>query len=453
MNAFQIGIATFKWNAKDSKYSIRPFNFYVWPGNTTIMDKRVMQFDTSSLKFLIDNNFNFNKLFKEGLTYQKLSDKDLIHSRIAKVVGDAPPYKRFYTSLGQQSQTSLKDYLVKCQDFVEKTRSDTENQHFLELQIESYALKKQLARDLYVIYGEQNLIYTNYSKDSDKFTIKKQRQKEETKNSAEEIINSKFAEKPNGQGPQKTTNPEINQIDSKMQGLKLDDEDRKESENRERMFLQELGFGHVMELLIKKCQTDFCPIIGHNMIYDIIYVYNQFVGDLPSTYTEFSQCWFNLFPLTYDTKVLSFKAQYTSFSKTILGKIFEKCQNDKRLKDILGFQFDLKNGFSNYHGSDLLSHYHEAAYDAYMTGYAFARILKYKEIDEVYHSNKEKGKNSKEKFIDPKTLNNSALNFSHKFAKWHQNQVMLNQFDDCACFFLNPEKGEALAKRLSEFQE
>lgn len=29
------------------------------------------------------------------------------------------------------------------------------------------------------------------------------------------------------------------------------------------------------------------PIVGHNMIYDIIYLYNQFIDDLPETYTEF----------------------------------------------------------------------------------------------------------------------------------------------------------------------
>ena len=59
------------------------------------------------------------------------------------------------------------------------------------------------------------------------------------------------------------------------------------------------------------------------MIYDIIYVYNQFVGPLPATYAEFSQSWFKLFPMTYDTKVLSYRANY--FGKTMLGKVFEKC--------------------------------------------------------------------------------------------------------------------------------
>lgn len=36
-----------------------------------------------------------------------------------------------------------------------------------------------------------------------------------------------------------------------------------------------------------------------------------------------------------DTKVLSFKSDY--FGKTVLGKIYEKCCDDKKLKDIIKF--------------------------------------------------------------------------------------------------------------------
>ena len=57
---------------------MRPFNFYVWP-NSTIMDKQIMQIDTSCIKFLLDNKFDFNKLFREGLTYTRLSEKDIIN--------------------------------------------------------------------------------------------------------------------------------------------------------------------------------------------------------------------------------------------------------------------------------------------------------------------------------------------------------------------------------------
>ncbi len=81
----------------------------------------------------------------------------------------------------------------------------------------------------------------------------------------------------------------------------------------------------------------------------------------------------------YDTKVLSTTSEY--FGRTGLGEVYEKCLNDGRMKNLLRINFDINNGFTNYYNSDLHEHYHEAAYDAYMTGYSFALILKYKEVD------------------------------------------------------------------------
>jgi len=137
-----------------------------------------------------------------------------------------------------------------------------------------------------------------------------------------------------------------------------------------------MGFALVVQELTKARK----PVVGHNMIYDIIYLYNQFIGDLPQTYIEFIKEWNAHFPSVYDNKVLSSAAEY--FGRTDLGKVYEKCQNDERIKGAgCKIVFDLRNGFVNYEGSELLSHYHEAAYDAYMTGYCFANILKFKEFD------------------------------------------------------------------------
>lgn len=51
----------------------------------------------------------------------------------------------------------------------------------------------------------------------------------------------------------------------------------------EELFMKEMGFALVVEELVNAKK----PIIGHNMIYDIIYLYNQFIDDLPETYLEF----------------------------------------------------------------------------------------------------------------------------------------------------------------------
>jgi hypothetical protein len=79
----------------------------------------------------------------------------------------------------------------------------------------------------------------------------------------------------------------------------------------------------------------------------------------------------------YDNKVLSSLSEY--FGRTDLGKVYEKCLVDERIKSGSKVGFDLEKGFTSYEGAGLLAHYHEAAYDAYMTGYSFLYILKFKE--------------------------------------------------------------------------
>ena len=54
--------------------------------------------------------------------------------------------------------------------------------------------------------------------------------------------------------------------------------------NADKMFAKEMGFSLIVEELIKAKKS----IVGHNMIYDIIYLYNQFIDELPDTYSEFT---------------------------------------------------------------------------------------------------------------------------------------------------------------------
>ena len=139
--------------------------------------------------------------------------------------------------------------------------------------------------------------------------------------------------------------------------------------------IYEMGFSLVIQAMIEAKK----PVIGHNCMYDWIYVYNQFIGPLPETYLQFAQEWNSRFPFTYDTKVLAYNSK--AFYNTSLGQVYEKCTEDDKFKSNLRWNFDTKNHCSNYAGQALLSHYHEAAYDAHMTGIIFMHILKHKEID------------------------------------------------------------------------
>lgn len=75
--------------------------------------------------------------------------------------------------------------------------------------------------------------------------------------------------------------------------------------------------------------------------------------------------------------------------------MYEKCTSDDKFKSNLKWRFDTKNSCSNYEGQALLSHYHEAAYDAHMTGVAFMHIIKHKEIELARIMSRKGGNNKK----------------------------------------------------------
>ena len=57
-----------------------------------------------------------------------------------------------------------------------------------------------------------------------------------------------------------------------------------------------------------------------------------------------------------------------------------KLYTEEKLKNSgMNIVYDTANGFTNYEGSELHSHYHEAAYDAVMTANAFATVVKFME--------------------------------------------------------------------------
>ena len=80
--------------------------------------------------------------------------------------------QRAYTSIGSTSQTSLDDYVRKVANFavLAQTREDFP---MMEIKIESFALRRKLSQELQFIYKDRNLIFTEFSKASPIFPVRK----------------------------------------------------------------------------------------------------------------------------------------------------------------------------------------------------------------------------------------------------------------------------------------
>ena len=80
------------------------------------------------------------------------------------------------------------------------------------------------------------------------------------------------------------------------------------------------------------------PIVGHNMMYDVLFTYTKFIGPLPPTYKEFAKLWTKEFPAgTFDSKCLARhimsiakEAKDRIFHKTQLLHVFERCEGTKK---------------------------------------------------------------------------------------------------------------------------
>jgi poly(A)-specific ribonuclease len=54
-----------------------PFNFYIYPFVLNNAEDRVFSFSSGSMQFLAENNFDFNRLFYEGIFYVSREERKL----------------------------------------------------------------------------------------------------------------------------------------------------------------------------------------------------------------------------------------------------------------------------------------------------------------------------------------------------------------------------------------
>lgn len=105
------------------------------------------------------------------------------------------------------------------------------------------------------------------------------------------------------------------------------------------MLRYEIGFSVVIEKMAQVGK----PVVGHNMMMDLCFLYQQFYKPMPKTYPEFALSFISEFlPTIYDTKVLSLYAQTGDcrWGKSDLQHLYNKCTNDKKYSNSLIFEPD-----------------------------------------------------------------------------------------------------------------
>ncbi|CAB3994065.1 pre-piRNA 3 -exonuclease trimmer-like, partial [Paramuricea clavata] len=138
---------------------------------------------------------------------------------------------------------------------------------------------------------------------------------------------------------------------------------------------QSCGFSRVFDMLVKLKK----PLVGHNLLTDILFMYEKFNSSLPDDYDNFKRDIHRLFPYIIDTKHIAFALnrheilrETDLFRKTNLEELYTELSCHKGLYYVLYTPTIAHSKFcQKYVDSHSL---HEAGYDAYISGYVFLRM-------------------------------------------------------------------------------
>ena len=217
------------------------------------MGDRVFSVQSSSLQFLVNNGFDFNKLIIEGISYLNVAEEKLC----VEFIKTQNELKLTADKLGNTSAVTDED-----KKFVEEILTKV-NEFLLDESLKTL--------DLSPCNGFRRRLTYELLKSQD-------------------FIDSIEV---------KTAQSSQNSIDRYVSITKID---RLEKERKDEESLTEaIGFSKVIQMIIKHQK----PIVGHNVLIDLLHTFNQFIEPLPNEYKAFKESIHALFPTIYDTKYIA----------------------------------------------------------------------------------------------------------------------------------------------------
>ena len=379
----------------EKKYYLeRTFIFYLYKNsklkliNEDLFDSE-LKAHPASLKFLNESHFDFNILIKKGIHFNKLLNKN----KIEQALND----KKILLSngamfLSKENESKLIDKIISLTEYILNGKNDKPLEIFFEnKRIMIFFLgcnfKKLLCCDGFIITKSTNQENTIIVQKKENSTLTK-------------AFNDKYNSFDNFKIAIKNDPNKIYECRYQLGCFNKDENKIKE------LVENELGFSLYIDYLCKKK----IPIIGHNIYYDMMFLYDKLIGDLPDDFYSFKKQIHEYFPYIYDTKYIS----------TILTKKYKKCNIEKTNLDnvyktviknkydtYIDFFPDAPNGFCLYNDMER-DKLHDAGYDSIITGRSFILLNKALEnsfeITDISKSNLGIGDNIKNQ-QNEKTIN------------------------------------------------
>uniref|UniRef100_A0A182QCC8 Poly(A)-specific ribonuclease RNA-binding domain-containing protein n=1 Tax=Anopheles farauti TaxID=69004 RepID=A0A182QCC8_9DIPT len=314
--------------------SYKCYNFYCYPKGRT----NVFSCQGESMRFLADNGFDFNKLFREGLSYV-----------------NEPDEQRYRADLLDRQATRAANIQVTAEEeSMKETAEGSADATLIPVPAESQQLVDDTAAKIekFLSSDETELIIGNGNAFQRKLVYQM----------IEQLYQGKVS-----------TSPVV--LENNYKGIKverkrtLEEEQARDAERRtkENEDLEaKIGFSLVLQELSKSRKL----IVGHNMLLDLLYVLRQFFKPLPADYQEFKKFTKEYFPYLLDTKYLCTNAEIkVHVNSSVLAHVYDVVSKEPFTiptvhSELADHQYSVEN-----------EKQHEAGYDAYLTGLCFLGLV------------------------------------------------------------------------------
>ncbi|XP_067407445.1 poly(A)-specific ribonuclease PARN isoform X3 [Emydura macquarii macquarii] len=321
------------FDTPEERYIMKSFNFYIFPKpfNRSSPDvKFVCQ--SSSIDFLANQGFDFNKVFRNGIPYLNQEEERQLREQYdekrsqANGAGTLSYISPNATKCPVTIPEDQKKFIERVVEQIEDLIQNEENKN-LELEPCTGFQRKLIYQTLSWKYPKGIHVETLETEKKERY-----------------IVISK-----------------------------VDEEERKRREQQKQAKEQEelsdaVGFSRVIHAVANSGKL----VIGHNMLLDVMHTIHQFYCPLPEDLSEFKELAACVFPRLLDTKLMASTQPFKEIiNNTSLAEL------EKRLKEI-PFNppaVESAEGFPSYDTAS--EQLHEAGYDAYITGLCFISMANY----------------------------------------------------------------------------
>ncbi|XP_046815939.1 pre-piRNA 3'-exonuclease trimmer-like [Vespa crabro] len=297
------------------KYKTATFNFYLFPMSIPTKNRRFLC-QVGAVEFLSSYYFDFNKVIYNGISYLNKTEKVILKQYLE----NDELLKNVENNMLYKNDNEIKRAIDTVAKWLENSNK---NDNVLKLFASSYNVQYFLQK---VLRDRFPVIWT-------------------TSNDKEVTI---FM-----------VTLEVRKILEKEEEQNLD----------EALLDSYVGFTKVFNFLVDLKK----PIVGHNPLLDLMYMYKLFYKSLPKNYKEFKTEIHKLFPKIFDTRCLSYQLKddnkedlCLSHSLGSLYYFFSEGKGSNHISKSVTIEtgYSIKNLYKA----------HDAGFDSYLTAYIFIKM-------------------------------------------------------------------------------